>query len=479
MSAFIPLLIAYGIGALVMRPLLSRTSLKHPFLLLAAAAGPVGLGILSLGIFAAYTISAANGRILLFTAVILGGAWLLQRSIFSTTVKYFDFERSAFSLPSGNRLLWLLRACCITLFIFSLAVYLKAFISMTCLAPNGDWDARFFWNVKAKFYLREPEAWKSMFSSVIAWSHPDYPLLVPGAVAWGWNWAGQETLLWPALTALVFSLSIAALVVWHLAETRNWETGIIAAAFLLAIEFFRYWSASQYADIPQAFFFLASTLLLVHFLKNKNTECLFLAGLTAGLSAWTKNEGIFFILWLFVTACLYRGKKWLLDSSTRKELLYFVLGLLPALLAIFALKTVFATQGDYLGSKRTLSDYFHLVFQAPENTHIIFSALKSYTFQTDQWHGLWHMGAAAVGINLIKGVEYKRWDESWCPAVLTILILSGYVLIIHVTPHPVVWQIQTALTRLLLHITPLVLVFAFEVFAPESLFPAAKNSSHN
>ncbi len=472
MTAFAPLFIPFLIGFLILRFFTQGHPLKHLSLLSAAAAGPLGFGLISLALFSGYAIHAPNGTVLLFAVLIPLISWLLQKTFFSFSSS-LSMPTVFFSWPK-SRLLTFIRICCILVFIWSLAVYLKAFLSMTCLAPNGDWDARFFWNVKAKFYLRDPEAWRAMFSSVIAWSHPDYPLLIPGTVAWGWNWAGQELLLWPALTALVFSLSILGLIVWHLAVTRSWETGLIAASFLLSIEFFRYWSASQYADIPEAFFFLASAVFLVHALKNKTAGLFFLSGLMAGFSAWTKNEGLFFVLWVFLTLALYRGKSWLTDASSRKELFSFLLGLLPSIMALLLLKTLYAPHGDYLGSKRTLADYTHLVFQSPENTRLIFTALKSYTLQTSQWLHLWHLGIAAIAVNAVKSFEYKRWDESWIPVLLAALILAGYILVIHVTPHPVAWQIETALTRLLLHAAPLVLIFFFEVLGPEKLAPSEK-----
>jgi len=483
MSAFAPLLISYLIGFLLMHLGVSHLPLKHKPILSFAVAGPLGFGIISLGIFGGYALHAPNGMLLLFTALILLIAWLLQKTFFSAAAEnpfsFFSFMRPPLFLARDQRPFFILRLLCVIVFLFSLGIYLKSFLSITCLAPNGDWDARLFWNVKAKFYLRQPEVWSLMFSNVISWSHPDYPLLVPGTVAWGWNWAGHETLLWPALAAMVFSLSIVALVIWHLSVTRNFETGLIAGSFLLSIEFFQTWSASQYADIPQAFFFLAAALFLMHALKIKLSRLFLLAGVMTGFAAWTKNEGLFFVAWLWLTALLYRTKTWLASASERRELIFLLLGLLPALTAICLLKGIYAPHGDYLGSKRTLHDYAHLLFQSPENTRIIFAALKSYTFQTAEWRYLWHLGAAAIGVNLVRALHRKCWDETWIPVLLSVLILAGYVLVIHVTPHPVSWQIKASLTRLLMHTVPLVLIFAFEVLAPENLRPPAATLRQN
>src|SRR5579871_5924244 len=70
--------------------------------------------------------------------------------------------------------------------------------------PHGDWDAWAIWNLRARFFYRGGEQWTAAFSPLLSWSHPDYPLLIPGAVARGWTYAGRETMLVPWLIACLF-----------------------------------------------------------------------------------------------------------------------------------------------------------------------------------------------------------------------------------------------------------------------------------
>ncbi len=55
---------------------------------------------------------------------------------------------------------------------------------LRCIAhPHGEgWDAFSIWNLHARFLFRGGTAWRDGFTSIIPWSHPDYPLLLPGAI---------------------------------------------------------------------------------------------------------------------------------------------------------------------------------------------------------------------------------------------------------------------------------------------------------
>jgi hypothetical protein len=82
----------------------------------------------------------------------------------------------------------------------------------------------------------------------------------------------------------------------------------LSPAYSLASTPFHRTGASQYADIPLSFFFLA-TVALVHFYRQRSVQipdgrpiCLLvLAGVAAGFAAWTKNEGLLFLVALLVS----------------------------------------------------------------------------------------------------------------------------------------------------------------------------------
>ena len=65
--------------------------------------------------------------------------------------------------------------------IISIVVAAASCIVRAVSLPHGFWDAFMTWNVAARFLFRGESHWQDAFSP--SFRHPDYPLLVPGAVA--------------------------------------------------------------------------------------------------------------------------------------------------------------------------------------------------------------------------------------------------------------------------------------------------------
>src|SRR6185295_11609829 len=83
----------------------------------------------------------------------------------------------------------------------ALAAAGAAFLGMLRQQPHGEWDAWMNWDLRARMIFRGGEGWHVAFSSLIPWSHPDYPLMVQSLVVRSWLYAGGETLGGPALVA--------------------------------------------------------------------------------------------------------------------------------------------------------------------------------------------------------------------------------------------------------------------------------------
>jgi len=49
------------------------------------------------------------------------------------------------------------------------------------------------------------------------------------------------------------------------------------------------------------------------------------------------------------------------------------------------------------------------------------------------------------------------------------LQLAGYLTVMHFSPHPPVWQLETAFVRLLLHLSGLAVLFVFSTLGPAAL----------
>jgi hypothetical protein len=148
-----------------------------------------------------------------------------------------------------------------------------------------------------------------------------------------------------------------------LALLRGASLGLLAGLVVLANTSFLTHCVSQYADVPLAFYYLA-TLVAVFLgatVESQRGWALALAGFFASLAAWTKDEGILFaavVLGCYVVVewwaggwkSLLRGFPWLLG------------GALPGLLAVAGFKLFLApaanpmlTQGATDASARVLT----------------------------------------------------------------------------------------------------------------------------
>lgn len=165
--------------------------------------------------------------------------------------------------------------------------------------PEGQGDAWAIWNLKARFLFRAGDQWRTAFSNILVWSHPDYPLLLPALVASRWTYIGTDARSAPVGIAWLFTFATVGLLTTGLYALGAREKALLAGIVLLGTNSFIRLGGAQYADVPIGFFFLASVLLLC-MADRLPSSATALAGISAGLAAWTKNEGVLFFLLVLI-----------------------------------------------------------------------------------------------------------------------------------------------------------------------------------
>ena len=237
------------------------------------------------------------------------------------------------------------------LFLLAAAAATTIFFVYAINKPHGEWDAWSIWNLRARFLFRAGEFWRDAFSNQIAWSHPDYPLLVPGIVAMCWTLAGSESTTAQIAVGFLFAVSAAGTLVAALGILRGRSQAFVAGALLLGTVLFVELGAMQYADLPLSSFILASLALLALQDRYRNSARLSaMAGVAAGFAAWTKNEGLLFVAALIaarVIAILRYGK----SAELRRGLGALAAGLVAPLAVVAFFKLRFAPPGDLLSKK--------------------------------------------------------------------------------------------------------------------------------
>lgn len=331
--------------------------------------------------------------------------------------------------------------------------------------PHGGWDAWAFWNQRAKFLFRAGDDWRQAFAP--AFSHVDYPLLIPLSISRSWNYLESDLGWVPPALGIVFVFATLALIVSGIYCLRGRTQGWLAGLVLMGTVRFVRTGADQYADVPLAFFILATVLLLTLYEANPRhpREMLLLAGLTAGLAAWTKNEGLLFLLVAgiahFITAIWHgRWKAGLVDVARMS------LGALPVLLVVLLFKAGLTSQNDLVAGQgagatwERLADPARYALIAQSFVFSLFTVAKPLAIVLP-----------VCAVLLGRAHSKPHGNAGWCRTVIVLaLMLAGYCGTYLCTPHDLSWHLSTSFDRLILQIWPTVLLAYFLwVQTPEEL----------
>lgn len=354
----------------------------------------------------------------------------------------------------------------LVLFLVMLASSIVILISLSLKNPHGSWDAWAIWNMRARFLFRGGEQWRDAFSNILSWSHPDYPLLIPGLIARCWKYVGNETIAIPALISILFTLATLLLMIFSISLLRSRTQGLLAGIVLLGTPFFITVGASQYADIPLGFFFLATIVLFCfqNRFKENNFSLLLLTGAMAGFAAWTKNEGISFLLSIviahFVATIAIKDFRTYL-----KEIFPLVTGFMPMLIIIAYFKMQLAPPSDLLAS----GGFDQIVRKLTDPSRYL-NVARAFINQLI-WFGNGFVIVLAIYLFLL-GKKSKQEDKtSITISFFTLgIMLLAYFFIYIIIPYDLNWALGTSLPRLLLQMWPsLIFVYFMIVSTPGSL----------
>jgi hypothetical protein len=359
---------------------------------------------------------------------------------------------------------WVERALTLA-FLVALAAVLYTAILRTLAFPHGDgWDAFSIWNLRARFLFFTGQNWHETFSSLIPWSHPDYPLLLPGGIAHFWTLVGRDDPRVPATIAFVFTFATVGLLFSTLRILRGRNSSMLGSLTLLATPAFIEQGTAQYADVPLSFFFLATVALFC--LDEESAESrnrlAVLAGLAAAFSTWTKNEGLLFLAAMLagqiLIAIRFRSKT--SDAHTGTPLRAFALffaGALPILLVLLYFKHSIAGPGDlFTGGSSALQKLLE-----PARYWAVLQWFVKDFFRFGRW-------LLIPGTVLLAGFYLAPTDgvpersrAMRSSAIALLLTLAGYAAIYLITPRDLYWHLRFSSDRLFLQLWPSAILLFF------------------
>jgi hypothetical protein len=355
----------------------------------------------------------------------------------------------------GYRWTWLLGLA----FGVVLAVSWIRLVQMAIALPDGEWDAWTLWNLRAKFLAGPHDAWRYAVSPLLYGTHSDYPLLLSAFVARVWKAGSAVDTIAPVVTGFVFFAALLALLVSALALLKGAASALLAGLVMLSTTSLLTWAPAQYADIPLAFYYLgAVALVLFESLPSSGGRwTLFWAGLCAGLAAWTKNEGVAFlvcILIVFSALTLWqRGMRAALSRTV-----WLTIGALPGVLLTLWFKFFLAPAAD------------PLVIQGASGLARLHDLNRYAQVAGSFFNNLLSLGTGVAHPLILLAILalLLRWqiEESYrlptlmASAVLTLVFLS-YCLVFLITPYTLDWQLRSSFDRLILQVWPSALLVFF------------------
>ena len=366
--------------------------------------------------------------------------------------------------PAPLRYAWLVAAG----FWASLAVTV-AFAAVSVLHhPEGSgWDAWAIYGLRARAIFLGGSQWRDAFSGLIGWAHPDYPLLLPLSTARAWLYCGGEVRSAQAIVTALFALAAVGVVCTTLSALRSRTQGYLAGIVLMGLTTFVGYTSSAYADVPVLFFFAATfALLALRHSWRLDHRCLVLAGLTAGLAAWTKNEGLLFVVCV-LAAHLVIGVRSPERRACLRELLFIALGLLPVLAVVLYFKTQLAPPSELTAAMGSQSVAGKLL-DRHRYAYVAYTFWLKLTFYSGQGVSLTYLlpiYLACVGATLAHRESLTQLGLTLC------LMLAGYFFVYLTTPYDLGFHLKWSLDRVLMQQWPgFVLLYFLAALTPEESF---------
>jgi hypothetical protein len=195
---------------------------------------------------------------------------------------------------------------------------------------------------------------------------------------------------------------------------------------------------AQYADVPLAYFFVATVAMAL-------LDRPLLAGAFAGLATFTKNEGIAFFFVATVALLI-----------ARKRIVPFLAGAAPFVMvtAIFKLVLARGVEPSHVGAA---------------NTAQIGSILGA--FATEFFNlgaGWYHPLLSVAALAFFWGIDKAFRAPAFTAIGIAVAMLAVYFVVMLFTSDDVSWQLGTALSRLYVHVWPTALFGCILLLRPQN-----------
>jgi len=428
-----------------------------PLLLRLSIAVGLGFGISSALYFIHLYFGPSTNRLAIMETVLLVSLFFLYiYSLDTNSISQDSYEKPTKGSVYRKILLVGFSSTCV--------FALLTFLIRSLILPHGGWDAWQTWNLFARFFFRGGDQWRDAFTTLLNPHHPNYPLLIPATIARSWQYIGSETQLVSIVTAGLFTFATIGLLFSSLSLLKGKGQALLAGIILAGTPNYIILGSRQYADVPLGFFFLAALVLLSYQEKiPENHNLSLLAGIMAGLTCWTKNEGFLFLLSIILAQVIsFRVVDSRKTNKYVKRLLSFFAGAAPVLALVLLYKWNIAPAND-LVSGQGLSQ----IFIKLRDTSRYLLIMKSFFLIS---LNICPLGLLMIFYSFYLKISFTEENKRLCISLLLTLslMLSGYFLVYVITPYDLDWHLDTSFSRLLMQLWPSIIFTSFLMsYTPE------------
>lgn len=324
------------------------------------------------------------------------------------------------------------------------------------------WDSVSQWGFKAKVFFLESRIPVEMFNdSSYHFLNPAYPLLLPLSETFIYKIFGAVNEGAANLISPCFFISILILFYYHIKSMSSRLAALIFTTMLAFTPYFYIRTHAGYADTILAFYLLITWYCFSLYKRENNSAAFFLTAFFAACAAWTKQEGILFCL----VVCLFIAYDVFSKVKSKREVACAIkrLSCFVCIIAIFSLPWICFKSIAGLGTEYTAAGQSVLSFFYLKRLELILVFLIDELSLLIHWGSLFYQ---ILVLFLVITVEsFLHRNKGWgirgygYLGLFIVLQLGGYILIYLITPHDLIWQLDCSLSRLLIHITPLVFCF--------------------
>ena len=335
-------------------------------------------------------------------------------------------------------------------------------IALTCatvgvaslLEPIVEWDVIAIWALKAKVLLAEPVGSAKYFHDpALAFSHLDYPLLWPFAIAWVWSIVGSSDLVAPKILAPALLGATAALLFGILRRLGNRTEAALFTAVAVGLPMVLAVTSRLLADAPLALFVLGSFGCFRLWLDSDHGDDLRLTGFFAAGMVLTKNDGLG-LLAVLVVAALLAAPTALFANRARGALWLAIFPLALASPWLWFRSSLPRWSEDYEARLGALLSHV-----SADRAGAALRAWLSALGEVSDWLVFWPVVFVATCV----GWRALRQPGTSFAAAALLLGFALYVCITIISPWELGALIESAQHRLIAHLAPLGVLLLAEI----------------